>query len=92
MEDEEARKKIAELAYRVLAQRDVVARLLAYETARWPNQTQLLEDFSSAPLKRLRTLDKGREPSASAIWGEEIMQREIDWIVAAARMMAAEGD
>ena len=83
MEDTEARAIIKTLTLRVLAMRDVVARLLAYEARRHGDPAELLRDFSEATESRIAQVSS-RKPSLAS---EEGIRKEIDWIVAAAQKM-----
>jgi hypothetical protein len=85
MEDKEVREKYALLTARVLAIRDVVARLLAYEAKRWPDPLKLLEDFSEATDSRIHAVTGDRNLSAGAMALQETIRKETDWIVALAR-------
>jgi hypothetical protein len=85
MEDKEARKLISELALRVLAMRDVVARLVAYEAQRRDDPDELLRDFAEATETHIA--DVSRRRGKPSVIGEEGIRKEVDWIVAAARKM-----
>jgi hypothetical protein len=84
MDDKQAPEVIATLTLRVLAMRDVLARLLAYEALRHERSEDLLRDFSEATETRIAHVSSARKPSMMA---EEGIRKEIDWIVAAARKM-----
>ena len=85
MEDKDARETIALLMARVLAIRDVVARLVAYEAKRWPDPAKLLQDFSEATEIRIHHVTGGRDISPQTLALQEAIRREVDWIVGAAR-------
>jgi hypothetical protein len=83
MEDTDARDQLALLSARVLAIRDVVARLVAYEANRWPDPNKLLRDFSEAVDARLHSLPPNDDNSMMTL--HETIRREVDWIVEAAQ-------
>jgi hypothetical protein len=91
MPDEEAREKVIDLTARVLAIREVVARLVAYESLRWPDPTKILENFSDATAEHIYNISRDRPTNVGMIAFQEKVQKEVDWIVAAARKMG-EGD
>jgi hypothetical protein len=90
MDDEELAKSLHLLLARTLATRDVVARLVAYEAARWPDPTKMYEDFSDATAQHLHEVTAGRPLSPGSIALQEAIQKEVDWIVAVARRMGDE--
>lgn len=74
--------QIESLQAQVLAIRDVVARLVAYEASRHENPDDLLRDVSEAGDARI---DRDTPPNESQMRMREIMRAQIDWMVAAAR-------
>ncbi len=87
MKDNKARLDIQSLNARVLAIRDVVARLVAYESARWPDPDEVLNNFADARIERHAKMNAEKPPSPAVIAFQEEIQREIDWIMASARSM-----
>jgi hypothetical protein len=74
---------------RILAMRDVIIRLLAYEARRHPDQRRLFDEFSSATADKLQEAT-GTEPiDETVILFQEMVQKEVDRIVGAARRIAA---
>ena len=88
--DEEARQQIANTTARVLAIRDVVARLLAYEAMRQDNLRGFWENFSDSTGARIHHVTGGRPVDGPTMQLQETIQREVDWMVAAARKMLPE--
>lgn len=83
MENKQGPNPLAQLTFRVLAMRDVVVRLLAYEAQRWENPDDLFRDFAENIEGRItRVSTRAQKPS---IQSEEGIRKEIDWILAAAR-------
>ena len=78
MEDLELRNKVAELTAKMLAIREVTARLLAYEAARWETPKALFEDFSEAAIKRISAAQQkfGENLSESNLYFYETIQRK----------------
>jgi hypothetical protein len=72
---------------RILAVRDVVARLLAYEAARWPDPFRILEDFSSATDMHIHQFAEPGQVDDSELRFQEEIRMQVDWIVSAARIM-----
>jgi hypothetical protein len=87
MEDD-VREQLALLTARVLGMRDVVARLLAYEADRSPEPIQLLQHFAEATAERTQDVIAGA--TEGAMLAQETIQKEVDWIVAAAQQMIAD--
>ena len=67
-----------------------MARLVAYEAARWPDPTKMYEDFSDSTAQHLHELARDRPLRPGEIALQEAIQKEVDWIVTVARTMADE--
>jgi hypothetical protein len=91
MEDHDARERLAILNAQLKGIVDVVARLVAYEAARWPNPNQIYQDFAEATALHTDAMSKRRKLTSGAIAFQEEAQKQVDWIVAAARMMELAG-
>lgn len=74
----------------ILAIRDVVARLVAFEAMRWPEPSKIFENFSSATDLHLIQTQHGQAPGRGAMTAQEEIRRTVDWIVSSARTMAKE--
>jgi hypothetical protein len=83
MEDAVARKRITILNRQVLAMRDVVSRLLAYEALRQRDPEDLFRELSEAVDEKIARLSKGKLGTPLEL--EEGIRKEIDWFVSAAR-------
>lgn len=75
----------------ILAIRDVVARLVAYEAYRAPDPEGIYQDVSHASDYRIDRLGAGRDLSQDDLKFQEEWRRTVDWIVAAARKMEQGG-
>ncbi len=91
MSDAILREEFLKLSVQVQALRDVVARLLAYEVARSPNPAKVCADFSDSADSRIHEMTKRGEPTLPVLAIQELFRDEVDWIVDAARTMAAGG-
>jgi hypothetical protein len=80
-------EQFATFMARVLAMRDVVARLLAYEAERAPDKTEFLREISDATDERIHRVTKAQSVDQETLALQEKIRREIDWLVAAARKM-----
>jgi hypothetical protein len=85
--DEKTREQFILLTLQTLAVRDVVARLLAYEAARREDPMALLRDFSEATDERIHHEAQGLDLGPKTIEAQEILRKEVDWMVNAARVM-----
>ena len=92
MEDKEIRDQFLELQARSLAIRDVVTRLLAYESTKWDDPPVLFNDISETTAKRIYDLLGKRSSSSRTILFQELLQKEVDMIVTMAREMAKPED
>ena len=81
MEDQEIAAKMITIRAQTLAIRDVVARLLTYEALRWGDPADALRDISETTDIHIATM------SRTDVEFEEVIRKEVDWIVSAARMM-----
>jgi hypothetical protein len=90
MEDEVARRQIAILNRQVLAMRDVVSRLLAYEALRHDDPEELFRELSEAVEEKIASLSTRKR--AASIDLEEGIRKEIDWFVSAARLGAGDAE
>lgn len=89
--DDELLSEIKVLSARLMAHRDVVARLLAFEALRSPDPDALFRDVSDATDHRIYGLEAGREMTDQATAFQEKWRAEVDWLVGAAmRMISAE--
>jgi hypothetical protein len=84
--------RMTELTARVLAIRDVVARLLAYESARWEEPALLFNDISDTTAKRIYDLMGKRNLTPATIALQEFIQKEVDFVVTMAQKMATPED
>ena len=84
MSDEEGRV----LSARILAIRDVIIRLLAYEARRHPDQRRLFDEFSTATEEKLQEATGSEPIDETVILFQEMVQKEVDRIVGAARRIA----
>ncbi len=82
MDQRELEGELVKLIARNVAQRDVIARLLAYVARREADAVKVLEDFSNAGDARI---DRFPPPNATSVEIAEAMRRENDLIVEAAR-------
>jgi len=81
------------VSVRVLAMRDVLARLLAYEAERLADPAPMFEEISHAAAAKLRA-GAAREPDANdpaIVAFQEMLQREVDELIGMARRLAEEG-
>jgi len=92
VEDKEIRDQFLELQARSLAIRDVVTRLLAYESTKWDDPPVLFNDISETTAKRIYDLLGKRSSSSRTILFQELLQKEVDMIVTMAREMAKPED
>ena len=87
--NKELQLKVAELAARRLAMRDIVARLLAIVATMAPDQEAVFREFFEAGDERLRgAAPKTEGQNAMLAW----IQDETDWIVQAAKTMVAKSN
>lgn len=89
MTDKITREEFVILQADFLAIRAVVARLVSYEAARWPDPTKIFESFSDSIGQQIHEVTADRQPTAKTIAVQEEIQKQVDWIVASARTMAA---
>lgn len=75
---------------RILAMRDVIIRLLAYEARRHPDQRRLFEEFSTATADKIQEVTESESPNEEIMLFQELVQRETDKIVGAALRIAME--
>lgn len=85
--DKETREAFEILTVRLLAVRDVVARLLAYEAMRHHDPRGLLQHFSDATDHRIDRSGDGLKIGPETMKVQEAARKELDWMVAAARAM-----
>ena len=81
------------LSARVLAIRDVVAQLVAFEALRSPNSKDVYQEIADGTAKSIYAQDvryrrEGREAAPEAVAFQEEIQKQVDWIVEAARRIA----
>jgi hypothetical protein len=88
IEQDDLTEALSTLTARVFAIRDVVARLLSYETRRWENPNDMYEELLGAPGARDR--DAPSTGSSSSETNIAQIFREIEGIVAIARRMGRE--
>jgi hypothetical protein len=87
MDDEHWRR----LTVRILAIRDVVGRLVAYEASRHADPRLFFEEVSQATTERI-LMATGAEPDdANVLEFQEMLQREVDSIVGMAQRIARAG-
>jgi len=84
MSDEQSRTTSA----RLLAMRDVIIRLLAYEARRHPDPRRLFDEFSTATTDKLQEATGSEPTDETIILFQEMVQKEVDRIVGAARRIA----
>jgi len=83
MEDSNAREDIVRLSAQIRAIREVVARLLANESEKTGDPKANFENYTNAIDARLHSM-----PSHdSAISFQELVRKEVDWIVGAAQQI-----
>lgn len=83
--DEQARR---EIMASIMVIQDVVARLLAYEAKRHPDQRQFFEEFSAGTDARLRATTAEIASNPTAIAFQEMVQRTMDNLCGRARRIA----
>ena len=87
MNESEILDKIAELSAKVLAHKHMIARLLAHEADNSKHPDVVIAEFSSATTEHIHEIEKkmGSRVGPGTIAISDVIQRESDWIVAAAR-------
>lgn len=78
------------LTVRILAIRDVVGRLVAYEARRQSDPRLFYEEISQATGKQLEIATGAEPDDPTVVEFQEALQREVDSIVAMAQRVAAE--
>jgi hypothetical protein len=79
------------LTVRILAIRDIVSRLVAYESRRHANPRLFFEEISQSTERRIQTAT-GAEPDDPTVFEfQESLQREVDSIVGEAQQIATAG-
>lgn len=84
----ELMREIADLRARNMAQRQIIARLLAYVALKEPNPKIVLADFSEAGDLGVDQLQPENQPTLEIV---ELMRREKDYLVALARQIVELG-
>lgn len=87
MVDKALRQHLDLVCARILAVRNVVARLLAYEAARWPDPNTVFEGFSTTTDAHIHQLTKPGQVDDSELRFQEEIRMQVDWIIANARLM-----
>jgi hypothetical protein len=86
--DEQYRQMLQETAAGALVMRDVLARLLAYEALRHPDQRKFFEDFSVTTANRIKIAGEGATTDATIMSFQETLQLAIDDLLSSARGIA----
>lgn len=84
---------LSRLEATVLAIRDVAAHLLAFEVLRSPNPRDVYQEIADGTARKVYGFAsgfqrQGREGTPEAVAFQEEIQRQVDWIVEAARRIA----
>ncbi len=88
----ESEDMLQELGVRVLAMRDLLTRLLAYEAKRHPDQNLWFEEISNTTAAKSREVTKSDSlDDKTSITFQENIQSEMDNMIGAARRILENG-
>jgi hypothetical protein len=87
MDDEHWRR----LTVRILAIRDVVGRLVAYESRRHADPRLFFEEISQATAERIQMATGAEPDDVNILEFQEMLQREVDSIVGMGQRIATAG-